>query len=65
MNWGHAFVRYLIEDRGTLVNEDCRCGHVGIDMSELTGRERATHGSISAQQVALAIAEARAGVKQY
>jgi hypothetical protein len=65
MNWRHAFVRYRIGDRGTLVDAECRCGHVGIDISELSGRERATYGPISARQIAFAIAEAGAGVKQY
>jgi len=40
INWRHAFVRYRIGDHATVTRELCACGHDGLTISELPGRDR-------------------------
>jgi phenylacetate-coenzyme A ligase PaaK-like adenylate-forming protein len=69
MNWRHAFIRYRIGDRATVIDEGCPCGHVGQTIIALPGRERASYtidGQIvAATDIANAVGLVGASVKQY
>jgi hypothetical protein len=69
INWRHAFVRYRLGDRATVMTGPCACGHDGQTIVALPGRERATYGTgstpIAAEDIAAVIESAAASVKQY
>lgn len=69
LNWRHAFIRYRIGDRATVVSETCSCGHVGQTIIALPGRERAGYAIdgqyFVATDIASAIACVGGSIKQY
>jgi phenylacetate-coenzyme A ligase PaaK-like adenylate-forming protein len=68
INWRHAFIRYRLGDRATVVDGTCSCGHEGQTIVDLPGRERASYGSSETPVAAGQISRALAGitaVKQY
>ncbi|WP_143121589.1 hypothetical protein [Saccharopolyspora antimicrobica] len=69
LNWRHAFVRYRIGDRATVMAGACGCGHDGQTIVDLPGHEREAYHSgkisIPAADIATVIEASRPPVKQY
>lgn len=62
INWRHAFIRYRLGDRATVVESACTCGHEGQTIVELPGRDRECYGPSDAPVAAVEISRALAGV---
>lgn len=69
LNWRHAFIRYRIGDRATVMSGECGCGHDGQTIVAMPGRERATYWdgstSITAEEINTVIEATDPAVKQY